>query len=94
MSKAESYCYVIRKQLKNRRARILLYYSNQHPNARDRIEVKRTGDLKSDLLTLSALVQNELPGMKEVSIEKETEVIKDHNQTRITTIDKFFICLQ
>ena len=91
MNKAESYCYVIRKHLKNYRARVLLYYSNQNPNPEERIEVRKTGDLNKDLQTLSKMVQNELPGKRKVKIEKENEVIKDHNQTRITAIDKYFL---
>ncbi len=93
MNKAESYCYVIKKHLKNYRARVLLYYSNQHSNSQDRIEVIKTGDLKKDLQTLKKLVQDEIPGKRRIKIEEEQELIRDHNQTRITTIDKFFICI-
>lgn len=92
MNKAESYCYVIRKQLENRRARVCLYYSNQHPNSEERIEVKRTGHIKEDLQTLSKLVQNELPKRRKARIEKEKEVYTNGSQK--ITIEKFFICVQ
>ncbi len=92
MSKAETYCYVNRKQLENKRARVCLYYSNQHPNSEERIEVRRTGDLKNDLQTLSKLVQNELLGSRKAKIEKEKETIV-YNSYK-TTINKYFICVQ
>jgi len=92
MNKAESYCYVIRKHLKNYRARVLLYYSNQHPNPKERIEVKKTGDLNKDLQTLSEMVQDKLPGRRKITIEKEKESLIYN--TSITTIDKYYICIQ
>jgi len=92
LSKAETYCYVIKNHLKRPRIRVCLYYSNQHPNPEKRIEIKRTVDLKQDLQTLMKLVQNELPGRKKVSLEKEKESIIYN--TSETTIDKFFICAQ
>lgn len=96
MNKAESYCYVNRNQLKpynnNRKARICLCYSNQHPNPKERIEVKKSGDLQKDLQTLLKLVQDELPARKKVKIEKEKESLI-YNTSK-TIIEKYFICVQ
>lgn len=92
MNKAESYCYVIKDHLKKKKARVCFYYSNQHPNPKKRIEVKRTGDLEMDLLTLSELVQSELNSRKTTSIIKENEIVSDGSQS--VNIDKYFICVQ
>jgi len=90
LNKAETYCYVIRKQLENQRARVFLHYSNQHPNPEERIEIKRTGDLNTDLQTLLKLVKDELPKYKRVRLEKEEESFVSPSMT----IDKYFICVQ
>ena len=92
MNKAESYCYVIRKHLKNRRLRVCLYYSNQHPNSKERIEVKRTDDLNTDLQNLLSKVREELPKYTRIKLENEKESVV-YNATR-TTIEKYFICIQ
>ena len=92
MNKAETYCYVIREHLKNKKARVCLYYSNQHTDPQKRIEVKRTSSLQSDLLRLAKLTKEEIPGNKKIEIQQESETFK--RGVTATTIEKYFLCFR
>ena len=92
MSKAETYCYVNRKQLENKRARICFYYSNQHLNPEERIEVQRSSSIEQDSEALRKLVQDELLGSRKAKIQKEKETVV-YNSSK-TTINKYFICVR
>jgi|GEM_PF-4593766 len=91
MNKTPSYCYIRRKDLEKKMARIFFQYSTKRQNPEERIELEQTDDMDKDAKSIRQLVQVELSGSKKAILKRENEVVGDGTKM---TIDKYFVCIQ